>query len=550
MANDGIPRGERVRSLRVARGMTQEKLARMSNVDIKTIYRAERGQAAMRPETLLDIASALEVPVAEISRRSAAPAGEANWSSEGHGNLVLRRVERASSFYQLAESCDHYSWSFRVDPDEATADAIREVMQIVRRATGGPSDHDEQGEFSEPARVARLKALVEQLAGADVSLLANRFIHVDGPRTAVVLRVLFEEGRVDRRKEFADFSLPEEAGQGGAPMKSKVIEGVGALDFDERGSSLMGALELALATIGDPIPYEELMGSSGAAFRVQMALPEWCPSAAYAAVGYDCVPNAAAAIGRSIDWIPAEPAATRPMERRIQAIVESIDRDVPVLYGAEECGLIVGYHDSGEQFSLRTYFDPTEMYVVLSRLDWPSPGILGERKDRPSRDESLRRSLEVAVALARCEERFPTHHPGRSYACGFAAWEAWIDGLRDRARFDCLGGPELVVAIQANSWCYTSLIDARRAAAKYLRSFELDLADTYDEMVSTLRGCLPEIPHPQVQPKDDGTAVGYRMTGADTWSPGARERQAETLEVALDLERRATLAIEALLARG
>ena len=57
------PRGQRIRDLRLGRGMTQEKLARMANVDVKTICRAERGEGALRPETLLDIATALDVPI-------------------------------------------------------------------------------------------------------------------------------------------------------------------------------------------------------------------------------------------------------------------------------------------------------------------------------------------------------------------------------------------------------------------------------------------------------------------------------------------------------
>ena len=73
------------------------------------------------------------------------------------------------------------------------------------------------------------------------------------------------------------------------------------------------------------------------------------------------------------------------------------------------------------------------------------------------------------------------------------------------------------------------------------------VADGYDEMVSTLRECLPEIPHPQIQPKDDGIAVGYRMKGADKWPPDARHRQADSLERGLAFERRALAEIEALL---
>lgn len=331
---------------------------------------------------------------------------------------------------------------------------------------------------------------------------------------------------------------------------SKVIEGVGELDFARRGNSVMGALELALHTIGDQTSYDELMGTSGMAFRLQMALPEWCPSAPYAGVGYDCVPHAAAALGRDIEWIPAEPAASDPMARRVEAIVDSIDRDVPVLYGAEECGLIVGYHHGGRQFSVRSYFDPSEMYSVLDRLDWPSPGILGDAEPAPGPEQKLHRSLELAVDLARCEQRFPTHHPGRHYACGFAAWEAWIDGLRDDERFQAIPREQLAVAIQANAWCYRSLIDARAAAGRYLgRAGDglARIADLYERLALLLEEGLGVVPQPRAWLKDDGIGIGYRMQTGDDWPAAHRHQQADTLERGLDLERQAIGAIEALL---
>ena len=85
----------------------------MSNVDVKTVYRAERGDAPMRPETLLDIATALEVPLDRVraASDSGADPGEADEQledeargagGEGHGNLLLRRVTRAARFHELA----------------------------------------------------------------------------------------------------------------------------------------------------------------------------------------------------------------------------------------------------------------------------------------------------------------------------------------------------------------------------------------------------------------------------------------------------------------
>ena len=232
------------------------------------------------------------------------------------------------------------------------------------------------------------------------------------------------------------------------------------------------------------------------------------------------------------------------MQRRVRAIVESIDRGAPVLYAAEECGLIVGYHHGGEQFSLRTYFDETELYSVLERLDWPSPGVLGEKKDPPAREETLRRSLALAVELAGFEGRFPTHHPDRYYACGFTAWEAWIEGLREESRYENREARELAVPIQANAWCYASLVDARGAASRYLAG-QVDIeprleeaAKLYAEMTSDLEANRETVPSPHFG-SSDGITVAYRMKGSDAWPAESRHAQADALERALGLERQA-----------
>jgi transcriptional regulator with XRE-family HTH domain len=169
MASHAIPIGQRIRDLRVARGMTQEKLARMSSVDIKTIYRTERGEDAMRLETLLDIATALEVSLDEVCAPDSPDAEAQGGESEGHGNLVLRRVERASSLYALADASEHYSWSFQVDPDEETADAIREVMEIVRRATHGAERAADEADALERAFGLEREAVagIERLLSSD-----------------------------------------------------------------------------------------------------------------------------------------------------------------------------------------------------------------------------------------------------------------------------------------------------------------------------------------------------------------------------------------------
>lgn len=60
-----IPNGDKIRELRERAGMTQDKLGIMSNVDRRTIQRAEAGKP-MQMESLSSIASALNVPLPQI----------------------------------------------------------------------------------------------------------------------------------------------------------------------------------------------------------------------------------------------------------------------------------------------------------------------------------------------------------------------------------------------------------------------------------------------------------------------------------------------------
>jgi transcriptional regulator with XRE-family HTH domain len=535
------PNGEAIRALRTSQGMTQEKLARLSGVDVKTIYRAERGELAVRLETLQDLAAALEVPLARLAMVDPAADEESTATApESYRSLVLRRVDRAADYCELAAQCDRYVYRVKLDPDDGTAARLREFLELTRRAVLGAAAardrFDADGEFSEPGRIARLKTLLDELQRAGVSVLANRFVENEpgAPAPRVVLHVLFADGDV-RRAALAPRGVTV------LDAHARIIEGVRALSFDTHMNSVMGALELALETLGDDVTYAFLMGASGAAFRLQIAHPEWCPSAPYAGVGFDCIPHAAAALGRPLEWLGPDD------ERRTAAIVASIDRGAPVLYGAEECGLIVGYHDGGRQLSLRTYFDAGASYALLERPSWARAGVLGEPTRIPPRAEILHGSLLRAVELADTARTFPTHRSGHVYLCGFAAWREWIAGLRDTARHAERERRATVIALRANQWCYRSLIDARSAASAYLRDFARETAPdvsaeleraaaAYDELAQRLRGGLEHVPGVAGDP--------------DAWSDGVRRAQAEVLEAAEELERGAVDALRAALARG
>lgn len=66
------PLGRRVRALRESLRLTQEEFARRCGISVSFASLLERGERSPSYETLLDVAAALEVPVAELFREGAA----------------------------------------------------------------------------------------------------------------------------------------------------------------------------------------------------------------------------------------------------------------------------------------------------------------------------------------------------------------------------------------------------------------------------------------------------------------------------------------------
>ena len=136
---------------------------------------------------------------------------------------------------------------------------------------------------------------------------------------------------------------------------------------------------------------------------------------------------------------------------------------------------------------------------------------------------------------------------------GHSARLPFYDDL-DYTRVDCPEA-ERAVPLQANSWCYQSLVDARGAASRYLEGCARDrdgeiasrlgqAAALYSEQEALLSVGRQHVPHPSMQANDDLVGVGYRLKGGDPWSADVRHAQAETLDRALALERQATVQLE------
>ena len=333
----------------------------------------------------------------------------------------------------------------------------------------------------------------------------------------------------------------------------------------EHENSAIAAVAGVMAAMGEQdLTYEYLMGTSGAAFRVQMAHPVWCPSAACAPCGYDCVPEVMAVTGYRLTWIDTQRDGKwlgYGVKEALQAVPTSVDRGVPVILSGKEAGLIVGYHADGklvvrpyaygedgytdaEVFGAPAVLEPS-MIEATAANDWAwAVGII-EPQDLPvDRHEAVVNSLRLAVKLGNTE-RFG------QYLSGFAAIQYWIDGLLDESRFADLTEQNWFGPAHANGYCYGCLWSCRVTAEKYLREVAGDYDDPIRSRMLEIAALYKQV-HEVLGRKRPEYACAWslqpwRIGGPEKWTQQIRRTEAEALREALTIERQAVAKIKALL---
>ena len=304
------------------------------------------------------------------------------------------------------------------------------------------------------------------------------------------------------------------------------------------------------------------MGASGAAFRVQMMVePSWCPSAACAPCGYDCIPGAMAVTGYRLTWIDTQRDGKwlgDGVEKALQAVPTSVDRGVPVILDGKESGLIVGYRADG-RLVVRPYehtedgYKDTEVFGPAGALpesladtvaanDWAwGVGVI-EPADLPmDRREAVANSLRLAVKLAKTE-RFG------KYLSGFAALEHWIDGLLDNSRFDALTEDNWFPMAHGNGFCYPCLWSGRLSAEKYLR----EVADNYEDPVRSrlveLAGLYQRMHQTLSRTKPEFDCIWslqpWMLKSPGNWTHAIRQKESDLLREMLTIERQAISKIQ------
>lgn len=248
-----------------------------------------------------------------------------------------------------------------------------------------------------------------------------------------------------------------------------------------------GALCEALNYMGEVYAYHQIMGMSGACYRICFA-EAWDFSCTDALVSYDYAAPLYKAVGYTFRTADRLEKQERKAER--QSIMEDIQKGRPVLAinlrVAPEWGIITGYTDHGDRFLCRTYFDK-EVFEDLEKENYPNPedkrlvfdeneGYLfsdfwpfciihfGEKVDALSPLDALKNSLAIFADSFYAGE-------SRGYYQGKDAYRAWIKGLSREEDFALEKDRERVLRrLSVNDNMLCSLIDSRRAAASYLRA--------------------------------------------------------------------------------
>ncbi len=325
------------------------------------------------------------------------------------------------------------------------------------------------------------------------------------------------------------------------------IAGVPGFDSGVYSDSVHGSQARILQALGEPMTYEDLLCYSGFAFRVQLH-KGGCPSSAHPYCGYECVDNAF----RALPWVVKVYGADKrkgneaAFDAEVRAAVKaSIDRGIPVHYGCEEDGLIIGYGDDGKRWwCMHPYHQNGKVEFWHDEVKgfaggtWPW-GIAVWQAPKPAADrvpekELLRAALAQAVDMWRTEKR-------GDYSCGDAAYRGWLEWL---AAVEAGTWPKPEGGMHTNGWVFDVLCSSRRIAGAWLKAKAaaydgatkeqlLVAAGHYEAMAAELMAglkCPWDLALPPGRVKD--------------WTSALRQEQIKRLTAARAHDRAASAALE------
>lgn len=296
-----------------------------------------------------------------------------------------------------------------------------------------------------------------------------------------------EEQSLSYSSDFSSLYLTDES-------ESKVLDGIMTLEWEKgMDCTWAGAVYAALSYMGEVYTYEEIMGMSGACYRLAFC-DVWDWSAADALVAFPYCDVLFRAIGYDEKYAERLEKDERSAEREL--IVQDINRGVPViainLRIAPEWGVITGYCNHGKTLLCRTYFDKEYLDEDKNYLEadfWPFLIThFGEKIQKPSDKETFLASLK-------CMKDSLDAPCNRGYFQGREAYERWICGLLDDSQWDknLCSENDIKRRLSVNDSLLLNLIDARRCASVYIEKHKSLLGDQYTGTVTEISDIFKSI---------------------------------------------------------
>lgn len=323
--------------------------------------------------------------------------------------------------------------------------------------------------------------------------------------------------------------------------------------------SWAAALTVALQAMKIQTTYDEVMGVSGACYRLAFCSPNWDYSSVDGLVAYDYATPGFAAYGYTPEQYGHIEKADRAAHR--EKILKEIRSNMSVLginlRVAPEWGVVCGYRKDSDDLFCRTKYDrmtiendPVFMkgsaafdlgsignpYNYLYVDNWPFLlCYFSQKRKAPTPKENLLESLKVFTDCVTKE--------GQGYSMGFQAYEIWAADLRDDGFYESCDDGQMVRRFSVNQFCMLSLFDARKSTSAYLKNssalFESELLDEIARLFETVSGLAGDI-HKMLDSGEELNGEQSRLF----WTLEKRHQQADALDEMASLERKAyTLAL-------
>lgn len=256
------------------------------------------------------------------------------------------------------------------------------------------------------------------------------------------------------------------------PVESRIITGTLPLGWGNMHEcTFCGALESALAATAHPADYITLMGTSALAFRMRwwvghLGYQMFCLSGPVGEMQQEHM-----VLSQVTGW-KLQPLTrfgiASPMVDQLSVIAQSIDAGLPVIayHPSLDCAVIHGYQDHGRTLLVRDYYGgPDGVSATIDKIGPQITYLRDHQEGMPATDAAVQ-GIKLAVSQWMRDDGGPLNEKGQ-YLFGKSAYAGWIDALSRAGGFD---EADRKILFQVNWWTFSALIDARAAAANYLRA--------------------------------------------------------------------------------